>query len=48
MLSAIKNENKTVYITGDYNTNLLNTDKHMFIAEFVETMYSYSSPPLIN
>ena len=47
-LSAIKNENKTVYITGDLNINLLNTDKHIPGAEFIETMYSYSFFPLIN
>ena len=47
-LSAIKNENKTVSITGDFNINLLNTSKHIPSAEFIETMYSYSFFPLIN
>ena len=46
--SAIKSENKTVYITGDFNINLLNIDKHIPSAEFIKTMHSYSFFPLIN
>ena len=31
-----------------FNINLLNTDKHIPSAEFIETMYSYSFFPLIS
>ena len=48
ILTALKYENKTVYITGDFNINLLSTDKHIPSAEFIETMYSYSFFPLIS
>ena len=35
ILSAMKNDNKTVYITDDFNINLLNIDKHIPSAEFI-------------
>ena len=44
ILSALKYEKNPVYITGDFNINLLNTDKHIPSAEFIKTMYSYFSP----
>ena len=31
---------KLFIITGDFNINLLNTDKHIPSAEFIEAMYS--------
>ena len=48
ILDVIKNENKIVYLMGDFNINLLNTDKHMLSSEFMEMMYSYACIPLIN
>ena len=48
LLSKIKHENKTVYLSGDYNIDLLNVDKHIPSSEFIENMYSHSFMPLIN
>ena len=44
ILTLIQSENKTAYLIGDFNINLLNVDKH----EFIELMYTYSYFPLIN
>ena len=48
VLSVINQENKIVYIMGDFNINLLNVDKHVPSSEFIEIMYSFSLYPLIN
>jgi hypothetical protein len=48
ILSSLKNENKIIYLMGDYNINLLNNDKHLATSEFLETMFSNSMYPLIN
>lgn len=48
ILDIIQRENKLVYLLGDYNINLLNTDTHSYSSEFVDTLYSYSFFPLIN
>ena len=48
ILSTLKSESKIVYITDDFNINLLNIDQHIPSSEFVETMYTYSFFLLIN
>jgi Txe/YoeB family toxin of Txe-Axe toxin-antitoxin module len=48
ILHKIKLENKIVYLTGDFNINLLNAASHLLTEEFLELMYSYSFLPLIN
>jgi hypothetical protein len=48
ILSRIKKENKILYLIGDFNINLLNIDKHVPSAEFLENLYSYNVFPLIN
>ena len=48
LLSKItKNENKLVYIMGDFNINLLNEDIHVQTADFINTISSYSMCPSI-
>ena len=37
----------SVYIMGDFNINLMNSDSHQPTAEFLETMMSYGMMPLI-
>ena len=39
---------KATYLSGDYNINLLNTDKHVPTAEFLDTMFSYFMYSFIN
>ena len=46
-LSKIKSEKKLAYISGDYNINLLNVDKHAASQEFIDIMYSHSFFPCI-
>ena len=48
MLNLIKTENKSIYIMGDFNINILAADDHLPTAEFLETMYSHSLFPLIS
>ena len=48
ILDKVKMENKQVYLSRDYNINLINTDKHQPSAEFLESMFSYSLYPMIN
>jgi len=40
-MMEIKNANKVAYIMGDYNINLLNTDKHLQTSEFVDIMFAF-------
>ena len=47
IMSLIKAKNKSCYVLGDYNINLLNTDTHSYTREFVYTMYSHSLLPNI-
>ena len=47
VLSKIKSEKKSCYLLGDYNINLLNSDKHPATQEFIDTMFSYSMLPCI-
>ena len=46
-LSKIKSEKKLAYISGDYNINLLNADKHTASQEFLDIMFSHSFLPCI-
>jgi hypothetical protein len=48
ILFKIKNENKLVYIMGDFNLNLLEAIQHLPTANFIELMYSNSLFPLIS
>ena len=47
ILSKIRLENKTLYLLGDFNINLLNIDHHTPSAENLEMLYSHSMFPLI-
>ena len=48
LLLLIKSEKKICYLTGDFNINLLNVDKHVASHDFLECMYSQCYLPLIN
>lgn len=47
ILWQITNENKLVYIMGDFNINLMNEDIHAPTNEFIDTLASYSLYPSI-
>ena len=47
VLANISKENKTCYIMGDFNLNLMNHDRHLMTSEFLDLMYSNSFLPLI-
>ena len=47
ILNKVRNENKLVYIMGDFNVNLLNADTHNPSAEFLEMFYANGFLPLI-
>ena len=47
VLEKVQQENKLLYLVGDYNINLLNVDSHSLTADFNDTIYSYSLVPLI-
>ena len=46
-LSKIKSEKKDSYLLGDYNVNLLSSDKHGPTQDFADLMYSHSLFPSI-
>ena len=48
ILRKVNREKKLLYITGDYNINLLNINTHKGTSDFVNTLYSHSVYPLIN
>lgn len=48
ILANIQRENKYVYLLGDFNIDLLNSNHHNNSSQFIDTMYSYSLFPLIN
>ena len=48
ILSTLRKENKGLYIMGDYNINIMNSDTHTCTSEFLEIMYSHCLIPLIN
>ena len=47
ILNKIKPANNKIYLVGDYNINLLNTDAHIPTSDFIELMYSSTLFPLI-
>ena len=47
-LDKIGLENKLVYLTGDFNINLINYESHQPTSMFLDTLYSFSLFPLIN
>ena len=47
IMFVLASENKSYYLLGDYNINLLNIESHSTTREFVDTMYTYSSFPNI-
>ena len=47
LLDSLNKENKLLYIMGDFNINLLNSDSHHPTGEFLEIMYSNMLFPLI-
>ena len=46
ILANSKDINRTVYIMGDFNLNLINISEHIPTSDSVELMFSYSFPPL--
>lgn len=48
ILKVIKTEKKLIYLIGDYNLNLLNSDNHTQTSEFLNIMYMHSLFPIIN
>ena len=44
-LTQIKAEKKIAYLLGDYNINLLNTEKHAASQDFADVMFSHSFFP---
>ena len=47
ILDKLHKENKAIYIMGDYNINLLNSDIHSSTGNFLDLMYSNMLFPLI-
>ena len=47
ILDMIKSENKSSYLLGDYNLNLINAENHDPTQEFLDLMYSYALFPCI-
>ena len=45
--SKISNENKTSYLMGDYNINLLNFGTHTKTSEFIDDVISHGFLPYI-
>ena len=48
ILEKLKTEKKAIYLSGDYNIDPLNVDKHVPISEFSDSMFSYFVYPFIN
>ena len=48
ILDKLKVEDKTCYLMGDFNINLLNYTNHALTSDFVDLMHSYSFISLIN
>ena len=48
IISRVKRENKTIYLAGDFNINLLSYESHQGTSFFLETLYAASFFPLIN
>ena len=47
VLASINNTNKSCYICGDFNLNLLNVDTHPKTTEFLNIMSTHSYRPLV-
>ena len=47
-LEQLRMENKLVYLMGDYNIDLLNSEKHDLTNEFVDVLYCNEFLPLIS
>ena len=47
LFDKLKTEDNLLYMTGDFNVNLLNDDQHVLSSEFVEIFYANSCLPLI-
>ena len=47
ILLKIKQENKFLFLMGDFNINILQTDKHLPSDDFLDSVYSLSLFPLI-
>ena len=47
-LNLIRAENKILYLIGDFNINLLNSENHSLTSEFLDILYANSLFPLIN
>ena len=48
ILEQITKEKKVSYLLGDYNINLLNSERHVPTSDFLECMFSNEYIPLIN
>ena len=48
VLVKLKSECNIIYLLGDFNINLLNTENHTQSSDFLDTLYSHSFMPLIN
>ena len=48
VLAQVKSENRYCYFLGDYNVDILNSDKHTATSDFLDIMYSHCYLPLIN
>ena len=49
LLMKLKTENnKKIYLAGDYDINLLDRDRHVPTSEFLELMFSHYLYPMIN
>ena len=48
IIDKLKLEKKLLYLLGDFNINLINSDSHIPTSEFLDLLYSVSLIPLIN
>ena len=47
ILETVKTEKKLLYLMGDFNINLLESDRHLQTSEFLDLLYSYCMFPLV-
>ena len=48
LLNKLSKENKTSYLMGDFNIDILKYQQHNFTSDFLDTMFSHIFLPLIN
>jgi len=48
ILHTVKSENKYIYLMGDFNIDLIQTDTHLPTSDFLEIMYSFGLFSLIS